>query len=366
MKMLLVSHPSLTAELGAAQIALHLAAELRALGHDAAAWSPELLPPGTRWWNLWVRQRRAIERYAREHGPFDLIDTPAISASAALAREAPLLVRSLQPELHYLAWAVWGDLRHRLLPSPRALAHALLSLPRAGAIAAGWRRARGILCLGGGELAWMRRRFPGWAGKLGVYVCAPSEAERSALAAVRRQRSAPAHGAGIRFLWMGRWTAHKGTRRLLHFLGGRLASSRDDRFTIAGCGPAAEREVPAEWRHSGRVHLVPSFARSELPALLAAHDAGLFTSSVEGWGLSVSEMLESGLPVYATEAGAVRDLRPWFPASLRPFPPPARIEPAAPEDLEANGYYQRFTWRQIAREYERQVMAFLGAEGSGA
>lgn len=366
MKILLVSHPSLTAEMGAAQTALHLAAELRALGHDAAAWSPEPLPPGTRWWNVWKQQRRAIERHAREHGPFDLIDTPAISASAALAREGPLLVRSVQPELHYVAWAAWGDLRYRLVPSPRSLAHALLSLPRAGAILAGWRRARGILCLGGTELAWMRRRFPGWAGKLGVYLGVPPEEERAALAAVRRQRSAPEPGTGTRFLWMGRWTAHKGTRRLLRFLAVRLASAADDRFTLAGCGPAAERDIPAEWRRSGRVALVPSFARSELPALLAAHDAGLFTSPVEGWGLSLNEMLESGLPVYATEAGGVADLRPYFPGSLRPFPPPERIPSEPLEDLEANGYFERFAWPRIAREYEQQALAFLAAEGSGA
>jgi glycosyltransferase involved in cell wall biosynthesis len=366
MKILLVSHPPLSARLGASQIALNLAAALRSLGHDAVVWSPEPLPPGTRWWNLWIRQRRAIERGAREQGPFDLIDTPAISASAALAREGPLLVRSLQPELHYVAWAAWGDLRHRFLPSPRSLAHALLALPRAGAIVAGWRRAQAVLCLGSRELAWMRRRFPGWSGKLGFYVCAPAEEERAALAAVRRRRCAPAPGAGIRFLWLGRWTAHKGTRRLLRFIGSRLATAPADRFTLAGCGPAAEREVAAEWRRSGRVRLIPSFTRGELPDLLATHDAGLFTSSVEGWGLSLNEMLESGLPVYATEAGAVEDLRPYFPCSLRPFPPPAQIEPAALEDLEANGYLRRFDWLEIAREYERQALAHRGGGGFDA
>ncbi len=369
MRILLVSHPALTAELGAAQIALRLAAGLRARGHDAAVWSPEPLPPDTRWWNLWVRQRRAIERHACEHGPFDLIDTPAISASRALARSGPLLVRGLQPELDYLASDVWGDLRHRLLPSPRSMAHALLALPRAGAIVAGWRRARAILCLGSRDLAAMRRRFPGWTDKLDFYVGAPSDEERAALAEVRRRRVAPGQGTGVRFLWIGRWAAHKGTRRLLRFIAGRLAAAPADRFTIAGCGPAAEREVPAEWIRGGRVRLVPAFPRAELPDLLAAHDAGLFTSSVEGWGLSLNEMLESGLPVYATEAGAVDDLRPYFPASLRPFPPPEL--PPLPavgrrwerglggeglEDLAANGYYERFNWERIAREYERQAL----------
>jgi glycosyltransferase involved in cell wall biosynthesis len=209
----------------------------------------------------------------------------------------------------------------------------------------------------------MRRRFPGWSGKMGLYVCAPSEEEQALLAEVRRRRTAPEPGAGVRFLWIGRWAAHKGTRRLLRFLAGRLAAAPADRFTIAGCGPAAGREMPADWLRTGRVRLVPSFPRAALPDLLAVHDAGLFTSAVEGWGLSLNEMLESGLPVYATEAGAVDDLRPCFPASLRSFPPPKIIEPAPLEDLTANGYFERFSWREIARDYERQ--ALQGVERHG-
>lgn len=371
MRILVVSHPPLVAELGAAQVARELAAGLSALGHDARAWSPSPLPPNARWWSSSLLQRRAMERYAAEHGPFDVIDTPAISASARLARHGRLVVRSVQPELLYLAHGVREDLRRRAVPSPRTLAHAALAVPLSGAIVAGWRRASAILCLGSRELAWMRRRFPAWAAKTGSYVNAPPAAEQEAFARVRRQRraapSAPA--AGARFLWIGRWTAHKGTGRLLAFLAERLTACPADTLTVAGCGPAAEREIPAEWLRQGRVRLVPWFTRSELPDLLAAHDAGLFTSTVEGWGLTLNEMLESGLPVYATAAGGVDDLRPYFPHSLRPFPPPERLAPPAPEDLEdlqANGYLRRFDWREIARDYERQVVPLLAGRGAGA
>lgn len=364
MRILVVSHPPLVAELGAAQLALQLVEGLRALGHDALAWSPSPLPEGTRWWKITARQRQGAERFAAEHGPFDLIDTPAITASARLARSGALVVRSVQPELLYVLEGVREDLRP--VPSLRALAHTALAARQAGAIVAGWRRAAAILCLGGHELAWMRRRFPAWAAKTGSYVIAPPLGERQALAEVRRQRPEYPPGPGTRFLWIGRWAAHKGTRTLLDFLAERLPACPDDTVTIAGCGPAAERAVPAEWLRAGRVRLLPSFARAGLPALLASHEAGLFTSTVEGWGLSLNEMLESGLPVYATEAGGVADLRPYFPRSLRPFPPPGRIEPAPPEDLEANGYFQRFGWSAIARDYERQVLALSGKRGSDA
>jgi glycosyltransferase involved in cell wall biosynthesis len=354
-----VSHPVLSAELGAAQVALNLAEALRARGHDARAWSPEPLPPDTRWWNRWLHQRRLIERFAAAAGPFDVIDTPAISASRELARHGPLIVRSVQPELRYLWHNVRTDLgRH---PSPRAAAHALSGAHRATAIVSGWRRARVILCLGSHELAWMRRRFPCWSAKLGCYLHATSEAERSLLAEVRHARPVAVNrGAGHRFLWLGRWTAHKGTERLLRWLRQRFAASPQDSLTLAGCGDV-EGELPPAWLKSRQVRVVPSFGRAELPALLAAHAVGLFTSDVEGWGMSLSEMLESGMIVFATEAGAVSDLRPFFPASLRPFPPPPTIAREPLEDLEANGYYRRFSWPEIALAYERQAMTGIGA-----
>jgi glycosyltransferase involved in cell wall biosynthesis len=354
-RILLVSHPPLSAELGAAQAALNLAAALRARGHDAQAWSPEPLPAGSRAWNLWLRQRQAAERFAAAEGPFDVIDTPAISASRKLARCGRLVVRSVQPELRYLSHGVRSSLRQS--HTPRTLARAATAGPLAGAIVNGWRRASVVLCLGTHELAWMRRRFPFWSSKLRLYFNAIAEQERPALAEVRRRRSAMPGGAGVRFLWIGRWSAHKGTHRLVEFMTERLAASSRDVFTLAGTGPLAERDLPPEWLRRGRVSLVPAFTRDELPALLAAHQAGLFTSDVEGWGLNLIEMLESGLTVFATEAGAVADLRPFFPSSLQPFPPPPAIEPRPLEDLDATDYYRRFSWPEIASAYERQALA---------
>jgi glycosyltransferase involved in cell wall biosynthesis len=363
MRILLVSHAPLTAELGAAQIALSLGAALRDRGHEAAVWSPDPLPPGTRWWNARRRMTRAIEEHAAAQGPFDVIDSPALSASRGLARSGCLVVRSIQPELLYLFADVRADLTRRLVPSPRSVANALLGVGRAAAILGGWRRARRIVCLGSWEQAWMSRRFPRWSGKLGFYVCATSPAESRAFAEVRARRRPRPREEGTRFLWIGRWSAHKGTRRLVRFVAERAAARPRDRFTLAGCGPAPERDLPAEWIGSGLVRIVPSYRRPELPGLLAAHDAGLFTSSVEGWGLSLNEMLESGLTVYATPAGGVRDLQPFWGPRLRPFPPPLDApEPAGPEpDLE--DYFSRFSWPEIARRYEEEILAARPQDG---
>jgi glycosyltransferase involved in cell wall biosynthesis len=364
MKLLLVSHPPLAAESGAAQITLSLAEALRARGHEALAWSPEPLPPGTRWWNRWRAQRRALERFVAAAGPFDVIDAPAASIGPRLAGAAFLVARSFQPEHLYLA----DDLRAQFRrPSWRTPFHAAHGGIVGTAILRGWHRAALILCLGTLERDWMRRRFPRLSSRLAVYVVAPPPAERDAFAAVRRARSTPAT-PGNRFLWIGRWAAHKGTGRLVRFLKDRAATHPDDTFTLAGCGPAAERDLPAWLLRDGRVRIVPSFPRADLPALLAAHDSGLFTSSVEGWGLCLNEMLEAGLAVYATDAGGTADLKPYWPSHLRPFPPPARVEPFGPEP-DLGSYTERFSWPAIARRYEEDLLARGGramSPGSGA
>ena len=357
MRVLVLAYAPLNAELGAAQSALGIAAALRARGHDALAWSPET-PPNVRRRDLRRLQREALTDFLARHGPFDVIDTPAIAVTRGLARQASLVVRSIQPELLYLRQEIRADLGRRFPPTLRSIAHAVIAAPRALTILAGWRRARFIFCLGTIELSWMLRRFPRWAPKLGSYVCALAPAEHPVLAEIRRRRPAGPQGEGLRFLWIGRWAAHKGTRRLVSWIADRSAAAPHDTFTLAGCGPAAERDLRPEWLRSGQVRLVPTFARAELPDLLVSHDAGIFTSNVEGWGLSLNEMLEAGLPVFATETGGVADLRPFFPQSLRPFPPPLRIEPwPQPEDLEANGYYARFDWAAVAKTYEEAVLA---------
>jgi glycosyltransferase involved in cell wall biosynthesis len=326
-----------------------LTAALRRRGHDALAWSPEPLTPRPRWWNLHRRRTRAIEAFVATNGPFDVIDTQAITATSVLSRSARLVVRSVQPELRYLHTGLRAEARRG--PTPRLALHSLLSILEATRIVAGWRRADHVLCLGSIELERMRRSYPRWSAKLGMYVIAPPAADRSRFEAVRAARSDVARPAtaGKRFLWLGRWTAHKGTRLLGELLGEREKRSSQDSFTLAGTGADPGIGSP-------RCRVIPSYRRDELPSLLQDHDAGLFTSEVEGWGLSLNEMLESGLPVFATEAGGVADLKAYFPESLRPFPPPLQFEPPRLEDLESNGYRARFDWDAIATSYEEQVL----------
>jgi glycosyltransferase involved in cell wall biosynthesis len=108
------------------------------------------------------------------------------------------------------------------------------------------------------------------------------------------------------------------------------------------------------------------FQRAELPGLLAAHDAGLFTSRSEGWGLCLNEMLEAGLPVAATSAGGGEDLRPFWGPRLLPFPPPAEVAAPDLDSASLERYLHWSSWEEIARRYEEEaLLPTVGREGSG-
>ena len=215
-----------------------------------------------------------------------------------------------------------------------------------------------ILCLGSHELSWMRDRYPSLEPRLATYFAAPLAVDRERLRRVRAARTVnPRGGEPLRYLWIGRWSAHKGTERLSEWLSSPQFGASGARVTLAGCGEPREPRLDALLRN-GSVRLVPTFTREELPNLLAAHDAGLFTSLVEGWGLSLQEMLESGLPVHALESGAMKDLRPYLGPLMEPFPP--RAPPGGIASIDWGAYESRFDWTQIAREYVATIESVSG------
>ena len=351
MRILIVTHPPLRPEYGAAQMALNLAAALQERGHEAVVRSTDPLPRQARWWSSWRWQRRRVEELLRSLPRFDVIDLPPVSLSRQVARAAPTVARSVQPEMRYFWCSLAGELARFPRLSPGFPARVLHSLVLSLALYRAWKRAGIVLCLGSHEERWIGEHFASTRDRLAHYPSAPSQADQERLAEIRRRRPQPR--TVVRFLWIGRWTAHKGIRRLLEFVRERAAADPVASFTIAGCGEAARRNCPSALLASGRLRLLPEFGRESLGELLLDHDAGLFTSQAEGWGLSLSEMLESGLPVFATNEGGVSDLRPFFPRSLHPFPPPPGWKAAGTmEDLEAGGYYATFSWPAIARRYE--------------
>ncbi len=275
-----------------------------------------------------------------------VFECPTLLAAALPRGGALVSCRNVQPDLLYLRSELRGAPARRWLSSGWVALQYMAGLGRADAVSA----------LGSLEAAWLSAHAPWLGGRLHAYVNAPGDADRALLAGLAaRRRPLPAH----RLLWLGRWVAHKGTATALELLERRLQRNPAERATLAGTG----RPVPLPPSLRGRVDVVESFDRAGLMGLLAAHDVGLFTSEVEGWGLSVSEMLEAGMSVYATRAGGVPDLQPWFPATLKAFPPPEQGPLAVPFPGVAPGYLERFGWDAIARGYGAHLARRLEGRG---
>lgn len=352
LRILVVSLAPLDPELGASQIALNLAAALRQLGHDVTCWTPGPRPVAVPWWRSIPWARRELKQVLIERGPFDVVDAPPVLITGRVARLAPrVIARTVQPDLLYLACEVVEALREAARHPLRSMAMIGYSMYLSWLVMIGYHWASKILCLGSREAEWLRKGFPWLKHKIAHYGAAPSSGDRERARQIRALRRPP-DGPGTRFLWIGRWAPHKGTRRLLRFMRQWMKTHPYDIFTIAGCGTGALLKVPADLRADGRVRIVPSFSRQELWTLLADHDVGLFTSIVEGWGLALQEMLESGMPVLATPAGGVRDLAPYAGRLLKPFPADGRVSIESPIDRRLPPeYYERFSWLRIAEDY---------------
>lgn len=365
LRFLVATHAPWSTEHGAAQIAINLTEHLRAGGHHVVTWSgrdhsklkgsPGL---GTRLLRVVARRhaerRRALVDFAREHGPFDVIDCPPVYAAAGLKRHCRLLlVRTVQPDLHYTAM----DLREKLGAGRVASVPGLLG--SAALVTSGYAAADLILCLGSIEAEWMRRRMPWWASKVRSHVMGLADNERAWLAQCAEQRQPHRTGdldgrRGIRFIWIGRLCYQKGSDRLFRIVRERLQRFPDDHFTIAGFVDPKAAKVPVDLRNHPRVQLIPRFSRAELPELLLSHDAGLMTSRVEGWGLVMNEMIESGLVVFSAPVGGQKDLSPCV-EGLRSLESSAVTEPEvilrSPRGYRSAECRQRFSWRSIGVDY---------------
>lgn len=344
-RILIATHAALNEKYGAAQIALNLADALRKKGSDVEVWSPQPIPASVRSWRHFPYMRRALLSHLETGRPFDVLDAPAFLIPPGVDSALRVIARSVQPDLRYL-WcdATAGPGLRRI--APRRVIDGIFGLLSCGRIFAGWSRADAILCLGTDELRWMGKRFPWWCTKLSSYFSAPAMGDRITLAELRKGRRA---GSGRKYLWIGRWVCHKGIDELLKFIQTVSRVEPDSIFTIAGCGNDALRALPQALLKAGRVRVIAEFDRGRLMELLREHDIGLFTSVVEGWGLSLQEMLEAGLTVYATATGAAVDLAPHFEKQLLPFPPRDSAR-AAPQELSIR-YVKDFSWDGIAAGY---------------
>jgi 2-polyprenyl-3-methyl-5-hydroxy-6-metoxy-1,4-benzoquinol methylase/glycosyltransferase involved in cell wall biosynthesis len=354
MRILIVTHAPLSPEFGAGQMAINLAEAFLNLGEDVTLWSPNPLLKEIKWWQSMQKMRSKLDQFIQTQKRFDVIDCPAVFITSTVKKSAPIVVaRSVQPDLLYLFGTQPDYLQFQ--STIKAILSYVYKLFIAFLIVEGWWKADFILCLGSLELRWMQKWFPWWKGKLSYYVNALSKSDQEALAAVRKHRQKPLEDQ-LRFLWIGRWVSHKGTDFLLNFIEEWLEKRPQDTFTIAGCGAEVEKYLQLELLRAEQIKIVPYFERNQLFSLLDGHDVGLFTSKVEGWGLVLNEMLESGIPVLATNAGGVPNLQPFCQA-IKPFnfllPLPKNCVMLS---LDKEEYYARFCWNNIAKNYKNNLL----------
>ncbi|HYC79279.1 MAG TPA: glycosyltransferase family 1 protein [Planctomycetota bacterium] len=91
----------------------------------------------------------------------------------------------------------------------------------------------------------------------------------------------------------------------------RVAAGRDLRLVLAGRhdeDPSALRELAAELGVADRVLAIGYVARQDLPDLYREASAAALASRIEGFGLPILEAMACGVPVAASEAGAVPEV----------------------------------------------------------
>lgn len=358
LRILIASPAPLHLELGVSQTAMGFHDALGRLGHEVLLWCPSRFEAGRLGWNGAALHRLALENYLARCAPVDVVDLPGELLSQAIAANVPVtIVRSVQPQKLYIEAERRALERRSLRGQICATIHFAARALTEGLAQAGRRRAKLLLCLGSLESNWMRVRCPELAARVRTYYTAPPDRERCVLGRVAAGREAR-QSDSVDWLWIGRWAAHKGIDTLQGFIRRRLRTCAD-RFTVAGCGADGAAALREEFPGEARLRVVPTYRRSELGALLAGCDAGLFTSSVEGWGLSVQEMLESSMPVFATEAGCVPDLAPLVESGLERFPPADGSETLPVVRLRSE-YWSRMDWAQFGLDYEELCLEVMG------
>jgi len=175
--------------------------------------------------------------------------------------------------------------------------------------------------------------------------------------------------ASRRALWVGNLVDVKAPERALAALS-RLGASLPDaaHLLIVGRGPLLDglRRQASQAGIAARVHFVGGLPHEVLPAVMNAADVLLLTSRSEGMPNVVLEALACGLPVVATEVGAVGEMLAGEPLArgVAAAGDPAALAEALTDVLQAVGDRPALAARHGQRTWDRMaadVLALLSS-----
>jgi glycosyltransferase involved in cell wall biosynthesis len=311
-RILLVGDYPRDPRLGSAKVFLKLQSELRGLGHTCdllLADDLRALPH-----NPYVRQAFGpvaafayVRRMFRERGPYDVIDAASaeglwigLGRRRGWFRGTAVVARSNGLEhLNYQRMLDDHDAGLLYKPWTRRFFHPAVRLTQ---VAMSARMADRLLLLNevDRDFAVNRRWKP--ADEIDVVAHGVS-GEFLAESGGRR----PTRGAGL--LFCGSWTDVKGVSYLASAFSTLIQDGCAARLTILGGGVPPETILSA-FDAVARPHVtvIDRVPEDEVMAAYRAHDALVWPSTYEGFGMVVVEAMSQGLPVIATPVGCARAL----------------------------------------------------------
>jgi glycosyltransferase involved in cell wall biosynthesis len=178
-----------------------------------------------------------------------------------------------------------------------------------------------------------------------------------------------------KLLFVGTWIDHKGIYSLAETFEQLVALIPGVQLTIAGCA-VPEESIRRAFASSAQssIHIRPFVARSDMPALYAAHDIFVLPSLVEGMPLVLLEAMASGLAVVTTESSGMTDLVEDGHDGLLTIPGDAHSLLVAITSLcrdaqlryrlggAAQEKMKRFTWARSARRHETVFFRAMGVK----
>jgi glycosyltransferase involved in cell wall biosynthesis len=332
-RILFTLHHVLEKDTGAPGVTIDLADAFRALGHEAEIYAYGALPAA-----LSGRARELLFPWAvcahlvRDAEPPDAVDASTGDAwlwgTLRRSGDGPLLVTRSHGLEHEVHRALRNEVRrgHTTLSRRYRLYRGGLRLWEVGR---SLRVADGVIFPNKTERDLAVDELGVDASRTAVLPCGLPE---SLLGLPLEPTPGPGETIGVAII--ATYIPRKGIAYARDAMGSLLARRKDVRVTFLGTGFPPER-VLADFGtdFDGRVRVVPSYARSELPKLLRAHHVKMLASVAEGFGVALLEAMACGLaPIVTSATGAAELVQNGVDGLIVP-PRDARALEAAVERL---------------------------------